>query len=243
MGNVIFSPNNPTFTVSATSSATDYSCSNLSNFTNLRRCWRSTSIAQQTLDFTFASSQSIVGVVVDDTNFISITVGGTANTLTKDTWVNRYKKYSDKTSTGSTFQIIIPNQTPTDGASYFRIGRILFVTSANKILLNQNISWPLPRTSEQPFVKTPFESGGVEIIKLGDYFAFSCTMKFNYANRSTEEQVKVINTVPMNVPIVLYENNTDTSQVYVCYKEGSISSSELTSDVVTIDSFKFVEYI
>ena len=242
-GNFIFGHTCPTFTVTATSSATDYTCSDLAIFTNLRRCWRSTSTSQQTLDFTFSSSQAVVGVVIDDTNFTAIKVGATDYTISKDTRVNRYKIYADKTSTGSTFQIIVPTQTPTDGNSFFRIGRIMFIVSANKILLNQNISWPYPANAEQPYLKIPFESGGIEIVRLGDYFAFSCSMKFSYANRTTEGQILALNTVHMNTPIVLYENISDTSKVYVCYKEGSIEVTELTSDVVSINSFKFMEYI
>lgn len=243
MGNFIFGHTCPSFTVSATSNATDYTCSDLANFTNLRKGWRSTTTAQQTLDFTFSSSQAVVGVVIDDVNFTAIKIGGTDYTISRDARVNRYKIYADKTATGSTFQIIVPIQTPIDSSSYFRIGRVMFIISANKILLNQNISWPYPANAEQPYSKTTFESGGVEIIRLGDYFAFSCSMKFNYANRTTEGQILVLNTVNMNTPIVLYENNSDTSKVYVCYKEGGIEVIELTSDVVSINSFKFMEYI
>jgi len=244
MGNFIFGANCPSYTVSATSNySSDYTSTNLANFTNLRRKWMSTNTSQQTLDFTFAASQSVVGVVLDDVNFASVKVGGTDFTVASDARVNRYKLYADKTSAGATYQIIVPNQTATDGLSYFRIGRILFVTNSGRIIPQRNISWPYPYTAVQPHSKVAFESGGIEVINLGDYFAFSCTMKFTYADLTTEGQILTLNTVPMNVPIVLYENNNDTSKVYVCNKEGSIEVTELTPSVVSINSFKFIEYI
>ena len=244
MGNFIFGLNPLSYSVTATSSATDYTCTNLYNYTNLRRQWRSTSTAQQTLNFTFSTAQTIVGVMIDDTNFTGVTVGGSAFTIVKDVRVNRYKIYADKTSADTTsFSIVVASQTPVDSAAYFRIGRILFITNSNKITLAGNISLPFPYSAEQPNLKIGYESGGAEIISLGTYFAFSCTMKFNYTTRTTEGQLHTLNLVSMNSPIVIYENNTNTSQAYVCYKEGGIEITELGPDVVSINSFKFMEYI
>jgi hypothetical protein len=243
MGNFIFGYNFPTPTLAASSNySTDYSISNANNWTNLRRKWMSSDTSANTITGTFDTTQAVVGVVLDDVNFTSCTIGGTSFTVSKDERVNRYKIYAVKSSSGTSAPtIVINNQATTDGLSTFRIGRIIYLTSI--ITLTQNISWNYPYTAEQPSLKIPFESGGAEILRLGDYFAFSCTMKFEYLNKTNESQIHTINTINMNTPIVLYENNSDTSKVYVCYKDGGIGVTELSPTVVSIDSFKFMEYI
>ena len=213
--------------VATTEDSTDYADDNLVIYGFLRRQWRSTSTAQNTIACAFGASRAIVAVVLDDCNFTNVTIGGTDFTIGADTRVNRYKLWADKTATGSSMDIVIPaSQAPTDGLTKYRIGRIIFLTAASILTLSANVTYPYEYSSPKPYRVTDFESGGREKVKLGDYKVFQANFQFKNMDDAYESQLITLDNINEDEEIVFYENEGDTSKVYVVHKEGSIKISE-----------------
>ena len=156
--------NVPTATVGATSSASGFPAARLSVKTPpYVRGWRSTSTSTQTLTFTFTGSTAVVGAVLYDANFTSATVGGVGRTLSADKFdslvTDRYKIFVPFTATASSQTVTIPSQTPTDGASYFKLGKVHFLTAYTE--LQQNPKPEMPIVQVDPQLTAGDENGAV----------------------------------------------------------------------------------
>jgi hypothetical protein len=127
-------------TIVATSSATNYPASRLALTTPpFVRGWRSTSTSAQTLTCSF-SSAALVGCMLYDANFSSVQINSVDYTISADPWdslgTSRRKIWIPLSVTASSRSVVIPSQTPTDGASYFKLGRIHFFTAITELQQN-----------------------------------------------------------------------------------------------------------
>jgi hypothetical protein len=206
--------------------STNYTDDNLKIYNNLRLQWRSTSTAQNTIVCPFSGSKHIIGVILDDVNFTSVNIGGTDFTIGRDERVGRYKIYALLDTTNSSITITIPTQSTTDGLSKFRIGRIVFLDTV--ITLRMNVSWPYDYSAAKPYKVNEMESGGRQKVKLGDYKVFQCGFRFNPIDADYEDDLWSIDDINEDEEFVLFENDNDTSKVYVCYRDGAIEVTEPT---------------
>lgn len=203
-------------TVGATSSATGFPASRLaSTSAPFVRGWRSTSTSSQTLTFTFSGSTSVVGAVLYDANFATATVGGVSRTLSPDPHdsflTSRYKLWVPFTATASSQTVTIGSQTPTDGAAYFKLGRVHFFTAYTE--LQQNPRPEMGITGVDPQLIAGDESGSVyESMSRGPGFIREEWSWMGQNSYTTE--LFTAQKIGRATPFILYHNLGTDSEVY-----------------------------
>lgn len=97
------------------------------------RPWRSTSTTTQsgTIDFLLGSF-AVVAFVAYNANFTSIVVHGVTYPISADL-DGMYKLFKAVSFTTDSVAWSIPSQTTTDGASFFKLGRLLFLTAIHEL--------------------------------------------------------------------------------------------------------------
>lgn len=244
MGNFKIGYNFVPFTPTASTSASGYPATNLSVYGHTKRHWRSTVTTETTIVFNYAAAKSIVGIVLSDVNFTACYIQACATdswpgtyrlpavsgnlTVSKDERTQRYNIFIPATFNLQYSRLVITSQTPTDGAAYFRIGTAVHLNTV--LTLTANPFLPYEYSADEKTVTNEFESGGYEVVNLGDLIwegAFSWT----YLNATNEGEIWTINGLKKDANLIFYENISDTSKVYLCRRRSVIEVSELSVDV------------
>ena len=218
--------NIPSATVGATSSATGFPASRLaSTAPPYVRGWRSTGTTTQTLTFTFTGSTSVVGCVLYDANFTSVTVGGVGRTVNPDFFdsfvQNRYKIWVPFTSTASSQSVVIASQTPTDGAAYFKLGRVHFFTAYTELQQNPNPEMGITGIDPQLVAGDP--NGSVyESMSRGPGFILEEWSWLGQQSYATE--LFTIAKIGRANPFILYHNLGTDSQVYYMQRTSEVGA-------------------
>lgn len=178
------------YTPTVTSENTTYPATNLNLYNHLFRPWKSlvqSAVVDVTIDFgsgnTFSGLATDPGILFDDCNITSATIGG--NTVTtswgappwsqtisfnQELWVRRRKGFfrlADLSASVFSYRYLnmrIPAQAGTDAGAY-RIGRIA-AGSITELLANP--LYNIIRRAVDPLVTTEFLDGGHEVVELGN---------------------------------------------------------------------------
>lgn len=241
----IFGYNPITHTPTATSEATGYLAVNMADYDNLDRTWRSTSTAQQTITLTFSGSKTVKTLILDHCNFTSVTIAGTSYTLTRDPKTWRYRLNLLRTITGSSITIVVPTQTPTNGVSYFFVGRIIVMDSYIEFTLNEN-----SLSEEAPYpepIRNVFPDGHTEDAVTGDFKKY--TKRFGF-EKNTKTNVNaelwLLDSLKPTDYIHYFANEDDVSQGWLCKMDSHLVIDESGADnpdILGINEFQLVEVI
>lgn len=220
---------------SITSEETSYPSSELSGYASLRKHWRSTSTSEQTIVLDLLSAFNIPCIFLDHCNFTSATIevngsnswgspqDSQAVIINEDKTVERYKKWHEPNSSSDRYvRIIIPSQTPTDGASYFRISRIIIPQTVFTPI--HNISWDYPSGANKPKNINEFMSGGFEIIRLGSDLLWQGDIQWGYYPTDSLDDLRTLSARLEDDLALYYENITsDTSKAYCVAKRSQVT--------------------
>ncbi len=245
-----------TYTPVASSQDSGYPASNLYDYAHLRRQWRSLVATEVTIVMNFAAAKAVLAVFLDDVNFANCYIAGNASdawgspsfpevefAISNDIRVNRHKVMA--VLTGFNYQymrIRIPAQTPADGLSVFRIGRLACMDTV--LELTQNPYYPYPHEAGYPEpVVNSFLSGGEEVIEQGDYKIFQCSFDFRNYDIANESDLWTIDAITPGSYLVLHENLGDTERAYLCRKLKPIQASWPRDWHLNAQSFGFKEVI
>lgn len=168
--------------------------SNIKLYEKQFRAWRTTSTAENWVIFDFGAPKRIEAVVLINTNYTTYKIqGDTTNsfasppvdsgiiTLAQDKFTERYRSKKDPQGFSPVFnhqfmRILIPTQTPTDGAGYFSTGAIIITDQAEAFLRHPSFGFSIE--VDQSIQKTQLVGGGIETIEMGEPF-----VRINFSNK------------------------------------------------------------
>lgn len=249
MGNFIFGYNFLDGTDTASSENPSYPLSNIKDYEHLKRHWRSTVITESWVKRNFGQPKNLLAVCLDDVNFTTVTIQGNATdtwtspafsqvfTISKDKRTQRYKGYL--TLSGFNYKwlrILIPAQTPVDGLSAFRIGRLVCLNTVFE--LSESHGFTYEYSADEKMETNEFLSGSFEDINRGD-FCWQGSFSIDMQLRTNEDEIWRLNALKKNANLVFYENNNDTTKFYVCRRRTAI---EVTWKDVGINSIKTLSF-
>lgn len=218
-----------------------YPATNLKIYNHLRRQFRTVNLNASTITFSFGATKAIKRVFLDDCNFTSCTVAGSAATIARDAEVQRYK--ADVALAGfsaASLQIVVPNQVTTDGAAYFRIGRVLCLDT--ELEPARNPSYAMVKDAEKQYSVETFSSGGEEVIRLGDYLKWERRIVFRGVPASNESGLWTLKAIDRDDFIVFFENRGDTSKSWLC-RRGQFSIVEARYNIVETSDIILTEVL
>ena len=215
-------------TETPSSSDTNFPWSNAAIYGALKIHYRSLVQTEVTIVCDFGTAQSLVGLMLEDVNFTSVTIQG-ANyppdwnspsftqdfTISKNAEIQRYNIWCALTAFNYRYlRIKIPTQTPVD-LSVFRIGRRTFIESA----IEQSPTWGFSEGGAYPEpAVNEFKSGRKEKISNGSYKIWSGDFTFDVTTAESAD-LWILDSVEPDDYIAFYKNFGDTSDCYLCQKE------------------------
>lgn len=229
------------------------------DYGHLKRRFRATGVPKSDTDFLlvfdFGSAQSVVAVVLNDVNFDTARVRlhtadlgnnwGAADvdsgdlTVSLDEQVNRYKIYVPIIGNKRWMVVHVPAAASAVGPYQARweVGSVVALDSITTLTKNT-----YSRTSEQEFKELPLPSGGFERVSLGE-IGWKGTLGFDVRKASDEDVLWALNNYTIADPLILYENNNDTSKVHLCVRDNSYEGDLIYHDVARGNSINFKELI
>lgn len=236
------------YTILAVSSeAADYDCDNIKLYWSLTRAFRSATVASiVTIDLDLGSAMAPV-ICLDHVNFASVrfyanssnswgspAYDSAAKTISQDKSVGRYKIWFDGTGNSYRYwRISIPVQTPTDGAAYFSIGRVIVLNPTHIETPDDNIALGYKQTGLAAMAVNQFEdsddSGAREIIYLDDHLSWRGQIAWDFIEPANLDDIWTINLALQRGLVVIYENNSDTSKFWLVHRDAGDSIAPVRS--------------
>lgn len=186
---------------------------------------RSTAVAQQdyVLDFTSALASATYYIGFHHTNFTAVElahgdvaspttdasfVSNTAHTLAHEKFTGRYKGFFAKTISKRYLRVRIPNQSPTDNASYLACG--LITVSSSPVTLARNPKEPVPITIGQQRI-------GQRIARSPRYIE-RMTWGWDYLSESDLDEVRTLGLLGSSTLFVTFFNRGHDQEVFLLYR-------------------------
>lgn len=241
------------YTPVADSQDTNYPASNLKDYHHLKRHWRSLVTTEVKIVCDMAAAKTLMAVMLDDLNFTSVYIEGSADnvtypfsqlfTISKDERVDRYKAYLVLTGFNYRYlRVRIPAQTPTDGLSAFRIGRVIALDTQLELPINP--SYPYDYEAPKKYKKIEFESGGIEKINTGSNKIWHGDFGIEVFVRDTEgSTLWQLDAIDEDQLLVFYENRGATNKAYICMRDNSLKVSETYYNIGKTGSYEFQEIV
>ncbi len=237
------------YTPTATSEDSEHLATNLKLYANPKQDWRGLVATDTVITLAFGSAKVVLTIALIDVNFTAcyITENGTFRhpaagnlTISQDEGTGRYDAYIALTGFNfANLNLHIPTQTPLFSESVFRIGSVICLDTKMELIANPHEYEP---EFDEKMKTNEFESGGFEDINLGDIF-WQGTMNFPTINSAQITQFMTLNTLKKDQLLLFYENENNTSKVYVCKRRSVIGVSYSPGSCADIKSIIFRETI
>ena len=241
-----------TFISSASSNNTSYPVANIQNIDNIGLHFRNNSTVNCTIMCDLGAVKNISGVFIDDVNFAAMTlIHSTTTAFTASTSATytiakdspfRYKHFCALATSVKALKIVIPTQSPIDGTTYFKIGRV-GVISNSTLTLQVNPQFPY-RKRYLDFIETnEFPSGGFEDVEVGGKIAMECDFGWNARNTTYGTDIRTLAEWKRNQNLFFFENKSDYSKAYICRRRTILSQSLDDADAESIETITLREVI
>jgi len=229
---------------------------NVGDLWHLKRRFRANdaNVNDWLLKFDFLAAKSVVAIVLNDVNFDEVRIQGDNEVdfnapiqydsgivdIALDEIVDRYKVYIPLT--GFNYQwmrIFIPNSAAAVGSytTKWGMGSAVVLDSITEITKNT-----YSRTSVKAFQNIELQSGGRERVGLGE-IGWEGTIGFDVRKESNETSLWELNNMDSADPLIFYENDGDTSRVYLCLRDNAYEGELIYSGVARGNSVKFKELL
>lgn len=249
--------------ISVQSTADGFAKANVMNHSHLKRRWRMDSYTESdtnpVMRFDLSSAQTVAAVVLDDVNFSKVNIKGhgsdlsdnwaaadfetTAQTVSQDAQTGRYKIYIPLTAFNYQFlAIIVPTASSPVGTytSKIEIGRVVLLDTATEF--SKTMSYGYERGAERAYDEIELKSGHTERETLGP---IRWVGRLNFSHRTTTEEsdLTTFNNMDIGSTLIFYENNGDTSKVYVCERDTNYMGTVIANGVVKGSTIRLKEKI
>lgn len=192
------------------------------------------------------TNSGVTAVVIDGTNFTKLRVreytdtsnsGGTISageqTIALDPVDGRRKAWLTlNTPVAMRYLSVVFTDTTPSPAQYGYVGSIALLKTTTT--MTSNPGFPLVYTSEQAVMaNSSLAGGGRAPIRLGQRYA---TLAFSQSGHPWSSRTDLFTLAGYSSaePVVVYLNNSDTSQVYICYRTTPLSISQPGPNVLAL---------
>lgn len=239
--------------VSASSEAGSFSKENMLIRTSPQRHWRSDAVTEQNVVIDLGEDKTAVTVYMDWVNFTAVKYQESASssgpwtdltaelTVGKDPMHGVYRRKDELTLTTKRYlRVLIPAQSPVDGASYFRIGTLAFPSSVVELDAETTVEYPFEvALPESHIVENRFPGGKTEKIRLGQMqpMVISFALKTGAMQNIKGAQVQEIADLMRDTTGIIYLdfNLGESWQSYLVKKSGDLRATLSTPAVGTAD--------
>lgn len=238
---------------SVSSEALPFTKENMLDRTSPQKHWRSGATTEQDVVIDLGEDKTSVTAYMDWVNFTTVkyqesaSAGGpwtdvTANlTVEKDPMHGVYRRRDELTLTTKRYlRVLIPAQTPADGASYFRIGTLAFPTSVTELDAETTVEYPFEvAVPESHIVENRFPGGKTEKIRLGQLqpMVISFALRTEAMQNLKGAQIAEIADLMRDTTGIMYLdfNLGESWQSYLVKKVGDLRATLSTPAVSTAD--------
>jgi len=238
---------------SVSSEASPFAKENMIDRTSPQKHWRTSATTEQNVVIDLGADMSAVSVYLDWVNFTTVkyqdsaSAGGpwadvTGNlSVEKDPMHGVYRRRDELTLTSKRYlRILIPAQTPADGAAYFRIGTLAFPTSVTELDAETTVEYPFEVTlPESHIVENRFPGGKTEKIRLGQLqpMVISFALRTEAMQNLKGAQIAEIAELMRDTTGVMYLdfNLGESWQSYLVKKAGDLRATLSAPAVSTAD--------
>jgi hypothetical protein len=127
-----------------------------------------------------------------------------------------------------------------DYTTKWEIGRVVILDTATEFGTNMSIGYK--RGAERAFSELDLKSGHIERQADGP-IRWVGIMDFLHRTDTQEADLTTLNNMDIGDTIVFYENNSDTSKVYVCLRDDDYMGTYVSSSVVLGQPIRLKERI
>jgi hypothetical protein len=230
--------------VSVSSENPDFPKENIAKITEPTLTSRTTSVgSDQWWVIDFGSAKAVDAFFLDKVNFATVKIQGNATddwggpsfdsgllTVERDFRHDRYKIIFVTSTFNLRFaRILVPTQTPVDGASYFEIGGLS--CSDNYVELNENFQLPASYSQDEPSKVITYESGRQSIISLGpNKLSISYQGSFRKTLANWTQFYNIFGDPGRSRPILIDRNRGNSWEAFLVRRAGSIEETERTNE-------------
>lgn len=203
------------------------------------------------LKINFGSAQSCSAVALLNVNFSHAQIQGNASdvwtapsyagsslTISQNKYTGRYNIFIPLTSFNYQYmRIYIPAGTTEVGTSQgqWQIGTMVIMSSASP--LSKNIAYRFTQSADEAT-----EEIGGDVASISPVLEWEGTISFGNRKRSDcESMILNLNRMSKSNPVLIYVNEGDTSEVYLCYRESNFSLSRPYNSIIASDSITYRE--
>lgn len=241
-------------TITHRSETVPYVAENVEDYWHLKRRFRANDVTANSWLWRcdLGATKTIEAVVLNDVNFDAVRLnfgnasGGADDTsgdlvVSLDVVVNRYTViYVPAVAISRRHvEVFIPTGTSAVGSytTKWEIGRIGVLDSITEITKNT-----YSRTSRKTFRDVALASGSFERVDLGE-IGWEGILGFEVRKASGEANLWTLNNMNMADPLILYENNNDTSKAYFCLRDDAYKGNLIYHGVARGNTVKFKELV
>lgn len=229
------------------SEVSNFPAVNIMDRSSPQKQWRSTSTAEQTIDIDLGSDQTTLTTYIDWTNVPEIKyqesstnlaagpyvdLSSSLTSVEKDPVQGVYRRKDELTLSSKRYLRILMTgaQTPTDGATYYRIGTLAIPTNIVELDADTTVEYPYDVTlPSSHIIENRFPTGKTEKVKLGRLqpmvisFALRTGVRQNIKGDGVQEITDLLRD-PTDT-IFLDFNLGESWQAYLVKKSGDLRAS------------------
>lgn len=238
---------------------------NTMDFLHLKRRFRADDLTKSDINpilrFDLSAAKTIVAVVLVDVNFDKVRIRGDAGDLGADwsgstfdsgadhavslnTQINRYHIYIPLTAFNLQWLAIMTPAAASAVGSYttkWEIGKVVILDSVTT--LSKNMAYGYKRKASISYIDSDHATGGSERVKISDDRQWMADIVFNYRTLTDEAELWTIDNIDIGNPLIFYENDSDTSKVYLCLRDDSYEGTIMAKNAVEGNVIGFKELI
>ncbi len=249
--------------VTAQSTTAGYAKKNVMDLTRLKRRWRMNALTKSdsnpVLRFDLSSAKTVVAVFLNDVNFDKVVIKGHASDLgtdwsgasfssseiavSLDAQVGRYKVFIPLTAFSYRWLAVIVPAAAAAVGSYiakWEIGTVVILGSVDTF--TRNMSYGYERGAEQSYSDISMRSKHRQRVEYGE-IQWVATLQFGSRNTNKESDLTTLNTYGIADELVFFENESDTSRAYLCYRDDHYSGTLIYMDIVSGGSLRLKELV
>jgi hypothetical protein len=164
--------------------------------------------------------------------------------ISSDEVVDRYKVYIPLTGFNYRYLAIATpaiSNAVGDYTTSWEVGSVILMQTVDELTIKTEYGytrWATRRSEDSESIY-----GGIERLLLSDNLAWHGEVVFGIRRESDESECWDLNNYDPAKPMIFYENNNDTSKVYLCVRDNNYEGTQIFKDHVEGNTIQFEELI